>query len=422
MFRALNSARRKSSHFALAIALASGGVVATAAVPATAAAQEEVEASSGFTTVLNQVVPLIQGESQDFPAAQAMIPQLTGAIENNRDREIAGRVLLAIGNGVDDRQLQRRGIAMRLESGLAEADQIGVLNWYAGNFALEVDDYAASRHYLTAALQAGYVPEQTDLVNLIARTYMEEGNDRGSYDFLTGAIAEADAAGNPVPEAWLRNTLQFVYEEDMLPETTANILRLIRDYPGERSWSDGLRIMGQMLDASDDARVDLYRLMAIKGALVDRPYMTDYIETIDPRLMANEVLDVLRIGLEQEAFSTSGDAYFDEVNGIANTRASADRRGIGQIISEGRNGDGLDAKNAGDVLYSLDDYAQAVEFYTLARDRGFDADTVNTLIGINETMLGNYDAALASFAAVGGERAPIAALWTAHVEELLVGS
>ncbi len=417
MFRALNSARRKSSHLAMAMALAGGAAFGVTASAVPAIAQDEVEPSRGFSTVFNEVVPLIQGETQDFTAAQAMIPRLEAAIENDRDRDMAGRVILAIGNGVSDRQMQRRGIAMRLESGLVDPEQVGLFNWYAGNFAIEVDDYGAAREYLNAALQAGYVPEDTDLVNLIARTYLEEGNDRGSYDFLTGAIAEADAAGNPVPEAWLRNVLQFAYEEGMQAETNATVQRLISEYPSERSWSDGLRISAQTLDLSDDARVDLYRLMMIKNALVDRPYMTDYIETIDPRLMSNEVLDVLRRGVQVEVFQEAGDAYYNEVNGIAQSRSSVDRNGIGAIVSEGRSGDALDAKNAGDVLFSLDDYAQAVEMYTLAEERGFDGDTINTLIGISQTMQGNYEAASTRFAAVGGERAPIAALWQAHIAE-----
>ena len=415
MFRALNSARRKSSHFALAIALAGGGVFGSAMMASPVAAQEQAQPSQGFGTVFNEIIPLIQGETQNFASAQAMLPRLEAAIENNVDREMAGRVLVAIGNGVNDRQLQRRGIAMRLESGRTPAEEIGVLNWYAGNFAIEVDDYGAARQYLNAARQAGYTPEQTDLVNLIARTYLEENNDRGAYDFLTAAIAETDAAGNRVPEAWLRNTLQFTYEEGMMAETQDTILRLIRDYPGQQSWSDGLRISAQMLELSDDARVDLYRLMAVKGALVDRPYLTDYIETIDPRLMSNEVLDVLRIGVTNDVFQTSGDSYYAEVNGIAEARAPVDRRGIGGIISEGRNGDALDAKNAGDVLFSLDDYAQALQMYNLAKERGFDADAINMLIGINQAMQGDNAAAEASFSAVGGERAPVAALWKAHV-------
>ncbi|WP_271077789.1 hypothetical protein [Aurantiacibacter sp. MUD61] len=418
MFRAFRSTRRKSSLYALALALSGGAAFGvTAVAPATAAAQEMPDPSSGFAAVYNEAIPLVQAETANWQAAQAILPRMTAAIENNRDRDLAGRYMIAVGSELSDRQLQRQGIELRLQGGLVAAEQLGVLNWYAGNFALEADDYEASRAFLNAALAAGYREEGVDIVNLIARTYMEQGDDLGSYNFLTGAIAEADAAGNAVPEAWLRNSLQYAYEEAMMPETLDIVVRLINDYPADRSWSDGLRIMEQTLTLSDDAAVDLYRLMAERGALVDRSTMVSYIEEIDPRLMSNEVLEILQLGMDSGVF-TSSDPYYTEVQGIASGRASIDRNGIGGIVSEGRNGDALDAMNAGDVLYSLDDYAQAEQMYALGLERGFDANTANLRIGINQAMQGKHEEALTSFAAVTGERQPVAALWAAHVEAM----
>ncbi|VVT16825.1 hypothetical protein [Erythrobacter sp. EC-HK427] len=419
MFAAFRTTRRKSSHVALAIALATGTAVSGVAYAPAAFAQEAQAPSRAFGEAYNLMVPLVQGETQDYEAARAMLPSLLAAVENARDNDLAGSIQINIGGHFSDRQMQRRGLEQRLASGLVAPEQVGLLHWYAGNFAIEVEEYAAARDHLNAAMAAGYAGDGADIVNLIARTYTEEGNDRGAYDYLSRAIADADAAGTPVREAWLRNVLQFVYEEGMVDEASAVILRLVRtsDEP-DRAWSDGLRIVSQMLEVSEDARVDLYRLMIERDALVDRPNMVEFIEAIDPRLMSNEVLEILRIGVAAGEFQTEGDGYYTEVNTIAQARAPIDRNGIAGIVSEGRGGDALDAMNAGDVLFSLDDYAQAEDMYALGLERGFDGNTAHMRIGINQAMQGEYDAALASFASVGGERATIAALWTAHVEAL----
>lgn len=415
MFPAFRSARRMSSQVALAIALASGTAIATAIAAPAAQAQEVPNPSAGFVTVYNQVAPLLSGETQDYSAAQTLIPSLVGAVQNNRDRDIAGNVLINIGGGVSDRQLQRRGIIMRLDAGLVAPEQVGLLNWYAGNFAIEADEFAQARTHLNAAMAAGYTDEQTDIINLIARTYLEEGDDQGSYNYLMQAIAEAEAAGNVPPEAWVRNSLQYAYQNRLPDQTTALVLRLVGSYPNDRAWSDGLRIMSQTLDVSEDATIDLFRLMAERDALVDRNDLRYYIEALDPRLAANEVQDILRMGVEA-GFWAAGDGYYDEVSAIAARRAAADRSSGGQFVSEGRTGDALDAMNSGNALFSIDDYARAEEMFALARERGFDADAANIRIGVAQAMQGKSEEALASFANVGGPRAPIAALWTAHIK------
>ena len=425
MFFTTRTTRRKpirtaAASLALAVALVGGVGVGSVAVTSEAAlaqdvAQEAPDPSDGFREVYSSVVPLVQAETADFEGARAMIPSVVAAIENNRDRDLAGNLILNIGSNLSDRQLQRQGLNLRLDSGLVPAEDLGQFNWFAGNFAFEVQDYDAAREHLNAALEAGYTAEGVDIVNLIARSYTDAGDDVGAYNYLSGAVAAASAEGSPVREAWLRNILQYEYENQLAPDALGTVLMLVGDFPSDDSWQDGLRIMSQTLDVSEDAHVDLYRLMALKGALVDRRDIVDYVETLDPRLLPVEVQSALQIGLGSGAFEAS-DPYFVEVQGIANTRASVDRNGLETIVSEGRSGDGLDARNAGEVLYSMGEYARAEELFSLALERGYDANDANMNIGINQTMQGKSAEAMATFAAVAGERAPIAALWSKYAE------
>ncbi|APE28707.1 tetratricopeptide repeat protein [Aurantiacibacter gangjinensis] len=413
------SFRSAVAGFAMAVALVGGVSAGSTALTAQAvAAQDLPDPSEGFAEVYGPVVPLVQPESQDFNAARAQIPALVAAIENNRDRDLAGNIILNIGTGLDDRQLQRQGLMLRLEGGMVPAEQVGLFTWFVGSLSFEFEDWATSREYLMRVREMGYVPDQGNPVLLIANTYLEEENPQASVAYLMSEVEAADAAGTPINENWLLNALQTSYDYELTDSALAAGVILLRDFPSERNWRNTLQIVSQLHDFETDERVDLYRLMYIRNTLDERQDTTRFIEDLDPRVMSNEVQRILARGLETGAF-TSSDPYYTEVRGIVETRAPQDRSGIGTIVSEGRNGDALDALGAGDVLLSLEDYAQAEQLYALALERGFDANTANTRIGIAQAQQGNYAAALETFALVSGNRTPIARMWTAYATQMM---
>ena len=416
-FARLKSLRSTAAGLALAIALAGGASLGLTGLTATpAAAQEQQQPSAGFAAVYQELATMVQPETADFAGAQARIPQLLAAVENNRDRDLAGNLVLNIGTNVDDRQLQRQGLMLRLESGLVPAEQVGQFNWFVGSLSYDFDEWATARQYMMVAQERGFSPEGNDLVQLIAQTYMEEEQPQQALDYLTAQIAAADAAGTPVNERWLLAGLQTAYDYDLSEPALAMAERVVRDYPTETNWRNALQIVSQMYDLDNQARVDLYRLMFLKNTLDERQDTTRYIEDLDPRIMANEVQRVLARGVETGAF-TSSDPYYTEVRGIVEARAGGERSGVRQTIADARSGDALDAVGAGDVLLSVEDYAQAEELFALALQRGADADMANTRIGIAQAQQGKYAEALATFGQVSGNRAPIARMWTVYVNE-----
>ncbi len=419
MFR---STRRKTvrsavASFALAIALAGGAAVGSTAFTSEAAYAQN---SRGFAEVYQPLAEMVNATPPNFEGARAAIPQMIAAIENPNDRQLAGNLILNIGNNMSDPALQRQGLEMMLESGLVPVEQQGQFHWFVGSLAFQDDDYAAAREQFEITKSMGYSPEGSDLTVLIGETYMREDNATAAVQYLTGAVAEAEASGTPVPQDWILNALQASYDYDLTDQALNLAEKLIQHHPTQRNWENALRILNQLYELPDDARVDLARLMRLNNAMVDRSEYVRYIEDLDPRVMSNEVQMVLAMGLDNGVFEAD-DPYYVEVKGIADQRAPQDRNGIDRIVADGQSGDALDALGAGDVLYSLSDFAQAETMYKLALERGYDADTANTRIGITQTEQGNYAAAIETFGLVNGQRAPVARMWVAYAQQQMGG-
>lgn len=420
MFR---STRRKTvrsavASFALAIALAGGAAVGSTAFTSEAAYAQN---SRGFAEAYQPLAAMVNETPPNFQGARAGVPALIAAIENPNDRQLAGNLILNIGNGISDPTLQRQGLEMMIESGLVPPEQLGQFNWFVGSLAFQADDFAGARQAFEVTKSLAYVPDGSDLDVLIAETYFQQDNVNAGVQHLLGAISAAETAGMPVAQSWITNALQASYDYDMTSEALMLAEKLIQHHPSQRNWENALRIVNQLYELPADARVDLFRLMRANDAIVDRQEYIRYIEDLDPRVMSNEVQSILAMGLDNGIFEAD-DGYYVEVKTIVDQRAPQDRDGIGRIISEAESGDDLDAMTAGDVLYSLRDYARAESMYRMALDKGYDANTANTRIGIAQAEQGNYAAAVETFALVTGQRAPVARMWIAYSQQLMSGS
>jgi hypothetical protein len=363
MLRAFRLTRNKSirgtvAGFAMAIALAGGVAMGSTAVTSEAAYAQN---SRGFAEAYSPVAEMMQPETANFEGARAAIPTVIAAIENENDRQVAGNLILNIGNNLSDPALQRQGLQMMLDSGLVAPEQV---------------------------------------------------------DYIMQAVADTEAAGTAPRESWLLSTLQKTYDFEMAEESVAVSQALIRNYPTQQNWVNGLQVVNALYEFEPAVRVDMYRLMRATDSLTQRPEFVRYIEDLDPRVMANEVQVILANGMQAGVF-TADDPYYVEVKEIADTRAPQDRSGIEGIVSDGETGDAIDAMSTGDVLYSLNDFVRAETMYRLAMEKGADANTANTRIGIAQTEQGNYAAAVETFSMVTGTHSPIARMWAAYAATMM---
>ena len=419
MFRPLTFARRKYSHrlasaTALAMTLAAGGVAGSAVLSAPAAAQEY---SRDFVELYQPVAETVNAEGGDIASVSGQFAAIAAAADSADEQLAAGQLIVSAGTKIDDPQLQRQGLELMLNSGKTPPDRVGPYNFYLGQITYNAKEYATARAAFEAALAAGYSDPQVDIPGLIAETYFAEGNGQGGIEYVRTAAAERVAAGGQVPERWLLRALQSAYEMNLTSEATELSGMLVENYPTERNWINSLQVVAAMNTFDDDQRLDLLRLMRETGALTQRAEYVRYIEAADPRIMSNEVDDVLAAAVAAGEIAQS-DTYYTEVKAIVDQRAGIDRREAPAMIAEAQgSSDASLAVDAGDVAFSLDDFGQAEAMYQMALDKGAaDRDMLLTRLGISQAKQAKYAEAKATFEQVGGVRAPIAQMWSIYAD------
>lgn len=409
-----------TSAMALALSLATGSVVVTAATSTPVLAQRQQQQkpdnSKQFVEAYEPVAAIVNAEGGDYAAAKAQIPALLAAVETPDDRNAAGSLIALLGDKLRDPVLQRQGLEQMLASGKVDPAQVGLLQFYVGRFAYEAQDWAAARAAFNAAVSAGYTQENPEA--LIAESYFKEGQNQQGLTYLKGLIEKRESAGQAVPDNWLLRGLQVAYQAQLGEAANEWSAMLVARSPSSENWLKALQVVGQV-NAIDDpqVRLDLLRLMALTDALSDRREYVTYIEAADPRIMANEVAKVLDAGIRAGVFS-NGDEYYTDVKRVVDERAPVDRADAPKLAAEARSASGgRPAQNAGDVYLSLGSYAEAEEMYALALEKGgVDRDQLLTRLGITQVHQGKYGEARATFGQVSGARAPVARMWTAYVE------
>ena len=426
MLRRSPSARRTAvrglgSAFTMAMALACGATVVTAAIATPAVAQRgrnaapQAQNSEAFVAAYEPVAALVNAQGGDLAAAKPQLPGLVAAISTPDDRNAAGNLILTLGNKLKDAQLQRQGLELMVASGKTDPAQLPQYQYYIGSLAYDARDWAAARTALQAAVAAGYSEGNPDA--MIAETYFGENQAATGLDFLKGVIERKVAAGQTVPESWYVRGLKVSYDSRLPDKVTEWSALLVGSAPNPTNWQRALQVMNSIHTLDPQAQLDLLRLMLATDAMKERSEFVSYIETADPRIMANEVSRVLDAGLQAGVF-TAGEEYYGEVKRIVDERAPEDRKDAPGLASEARNAaTGTGAQNAGDVFLSLGSWAEAEEMYALALQKGgVDRDRTLTRLGIVQAQQGKNAEARATFEQVSGARVPVARMWTAYVE------
>ncbi len=415
MLRTTRSKVRFNRALAMAIALVGGTVTASTLIAPAAAAQEYTE---GFVAAYNAVDAITKSGATDFSSARPLLPAMLAAISNNDERNAAGRLLLAVGQNQRDPAMQRQAIELILASGQVPVEAQAQYQYYIGNFAMQMSDFAASRAALRLAIAGGYMPaDAAQNATFDPRTQILQGYFiEEDYAGLMATAGEFVAAGGPsVPEQWLAYGLQAAIELQDLDNASMFSQALVRQYPTNRNWGNALRTITGLGDFDDQANLDLLRLMRLTGTIASRNEFASYVEAADPRIMSNEVSDVLAEGLAAGEF-TATETYYTEVKGIADDRMAGDRADAPIMVREARAAaNGRDALLAGNLLYSLDDFAGAEEMFALAVSKGgVDTPTALTRLGIAQIRQGNNAAAIETLAQVTGPRALIAQMWSLY--------
>jgi hypothetical protein len=189
------------------------------------------------------------------------------------------------------------------------------------------------------------------------------------------------------------------------------------------NWLGAGQLTREFGNFSKEESLDLGRLFVRCGALdndkqyVSREYL-EYVESAAPRRLPGESLKVLQLGISKGVLNAADISVSDAMT-QAKGRITADKASLPGLERDAKTAaDGKTALAAADAFLSYDDPVKAEELYKLALTKGnVDKDRALTRLGIAQTDQNKIDDAKATFAQVGGVRAPLAKLWAVYAAD-----
>ncbi len=423
----------------LAVALALGGVAGMASAPAvhTQEVQPELKPSRDFQKAFSplfeafklaqanaelqaraQAVRASEGEvrvqgraelRQAVAADLAQLRALKAQIENPSDRYIWGQFAINYGLLTDNPDLQLEGIIEETASGLQTSARKSQLNNAKAMIHFDREEYELAREGFEGALEAGST--DANLRNNIVVTYIREGDRAGALDYINGMINEQATVGTPTEDLLLR--AYSLARELEVADANDYAVNLVRYYPTEKNWANAIILVRDDRSLSDEAVLDLQRLMVRTNSVQNDYDLTTLIQLADPRKRPQEVLATIDLGVASGKLQ-SNNPLIAETRSEALKQIEQDKTELGSLDGAARasGATAITPTVAGDAFLSYGQPAKAEELYTIALQKsGADVAMLKTRIGIAQLDQGKLDEARATFAEVTGNRAPVANLW-----------
>lgn len=378
--------------------------------------------SKEFVAAYKPIEAQANAAGADYTALKASVPALVAASKTPDDQAAAGRMIFTIGQKAKDNALALQGAEMVLASGRADQTQQGQFAMVAAQLAYNTKDYAKTRTYTEAAIKAGYTENEPEL--LLAESYFAQNDYAGGLKYLEDTIAARKAAGQPVPEAWVKRGLATAYNNKLNDEARRWALVYARDFPNQSSWGDAIAIAINTGNYQPAEMLDLLRLARKTNTMRTRAQYLEYIDAADARRLPAEVVAVLDAGTSAKLVDPNVQAVKD-ARATATTRIAADKAELPALI---RDANAAGAKlvtvmAAADTMFSYGRYAEAEALYAKAAAMpGANVPMVLTRQGIAQTEQGKYAEADATFAKVQGARQPISSLWALYAKQKAAGT
>ncbi|MFA9200092.1 MAG: hypothetical protein ACEQR8_02740 [Cypionkella sp.] len=414
--------RSAASRLAFAAALAATGLTLAAPAYAQKKPKEQKEQaapkaqySKAFVAVYQPIAKTLNAGG-DLAPLKPQLPSLIAAAQSADEKFAVGQVVFNVGAKTSDVALQRQGLDMMLDSGKTPAADLGRNSYAAAQLAYNAKDWNAARTRAQQAATAGY---SGDAELLIAETYFAQDQVGQGLDALDKAVARKGAAGQPVPEAWLKRGLAQAYQANLEPQALKFAGMYAQYYPSTNSWGDAIAIQRNFRNYEGQELLDVMRLAMRANALRNERDYVDYITAADARRLPGETQRVIDAGIAAGKLKAS-DVFVAEARNVAAGRVKADTADLAGLERDARaaGATAATAMAAGDAFLSYNQPAKAEEFYKTALGKpGVDAPRVMTRLGIAQLDQGKVAEAQATFAKVQGARQAIAQLWALYAAQ-----
>lgn len=403
---------------ATAIAAVLGCALMTTAAPAAAQkkekAKKEEAGKGGGISVSKGFMPAAKkmedaSKAKDAAALQAALAEGQPSATTPDDKYLAGFYQLQLGIMNKDQTLQAQGLDAMLETGKTPAENIGVYNFYSGNFAYGAKDYTKAIQRLEAAKAAGST--ESSLAPMLMDSYLNGGQIDKGWEIAKAGIDSARAAGTKPSEELYVRPAQAFQKANRTNEMLDVLTMRVQDYPTPATWRNTLYILLQQAAGDKDLNLDVLRLMRATNAMTQRPEYLEYAALATEAGYPSEVVAVVEHGQASGAIPKT-DSHFGGILESQKPRAASDAAAVAADAGKPATlSNPKTARATADALVGSGQAAKAIPLYEAALQAAPGDNLVQYRLGVAQALAGQGDAAVASFAKVQGNRQRLAQLW-----------
>jgi tetratricopeptide (TPR) repeat protein len=403
---------------ATAMAAVLGCALMTTATPAAAQKKEKPKkeeaakgkglvASKGFAPALKKMTDA--AGAKDAATLQAALTEGQASASTPDDKYLIGFYQLQLGILNKDQALQGQGLDVMIESGLTPAENIGVYNFYSGNFAYGAKNYTKAIQRLEAAKAAGST--ESALSPMLMDSYLNGGQIDKGWEIAQAGIAAARAAGTKPSEELFVRPAQAFQKANRTNEMLDVLTMRVQDYPTPATWRNTLYILLQQSGGDKELNLDILRLMRATNSMTQRPEYLEYAGLATEAGYPGEVVAVIKHGQNSGAIPKT-DTHFGGILESQTPRAAADATAVAADAAKPATLTNPKAARAtADALVGSGDAAKAIPLYEAALAASPTDPVIQYRLGVAQALAGQSDAAVASFAKVQGNRQRLAQLW-----------
>ncbi len=393
------------------IALAALLATSAALVPSAVNAQSHTLTVTQAENAALQALQIAAGGA-DHAAQDAALAAARSAAQSAAARYALGNLQFQIGRARGDAQMQNQAIDALVASGVPQGSELASLLAVQASRTYSTNDYQGTDRLLgrVVELQPNNAAAIADYAQYKARI----GDREAAVTLFQRAIEVQQASGQAAPESWHLRGLALAFDGRLAPQGIALARGLVAAYPTPSNWRDALYVYRQLAAGDPALELDIRRLARASGGVAGERDILETARAFEGAGLSGEAKALLDDAVSRTMLDAN-EAQVRQLIASTNRSATQARAGLARARTQAlAAATGAAALAAGDAHFGFGQYAEAIELYRAALQKGGeDADLVNSRLAAALALAGQRAEAEAALAAITGTRTELAGFWRA---------
>jgi tetratricopeptide (TPR) repeat protein len=297
-----------------------------------------------------------------------------------------------------------------LASGVVPAENLRPLHNNRANFAIRAENWAVAEDSLSRLVELE--PTSVERLWQLAEVKIKLNKNPEALSLYQRLIQIGEESGQRATEERYRRAYNIAANVRNTAAQQQLQAQLLRAYPNAENVGLGLANLRRSATSDAALAIDIRRLMRAAGSFSTGDEYVEFADRLNRAGLPGEARAVLQEGTSRGRIRAS-DAEARQMLATATQRATEDQRNLAATRTRALAAStGRDARVAGDLYFGNGQYAEAVELYRAALQKGGeDANLVNTRLGAALALAGQRAEAETALRAVSGPRAELANFW-----------